>query len=151
MVIILVREGEYRRTTGRFYVVVVQAVLLFGSETWVVTPRLEKALAGFHHRAVQWMAGMGPESQLYRTWVYPPIGEALEMLGLDEIGVYIDRRQNTVAQYIAPRPIMELCMAVERRMGMRLSRRWWDKPTLDILWIIAGHAAEKMGEEMGTE
>ena len=29
---ILGREGEDRRTTGRFYVAVVQAVLMFGSE-----------------------------------------------------------------------------------------------------------------------
>ena len=40
--------------------VVVQAVLLFGSETLVVTPRMDKSLAGFHHRAVWQMAGMGP-------------------------------------------------------------------------------------------
>ena len=29
---------------GVFYVAVVQAVLLFGSETWVLTPRLEKSV-----------------------------------------------------------------------------------------------------------
>ena len=28
------REGADRRTLGRFYVAVVQAVLLFGSKTW---------------------------------------------------------------------------------------------------------------------
>ena len=37
---ILVREGADKRTAGRFYVAVVQAVLLFGSETWVLTPQL---------------------------------------------------------------------------------------------------------------
>ena len=36
------REGSDRRTAGRFYVAVVQVVLLFGSETWVLTPWLEK-------------------------------------------------------------------------------------------------------------
>ena len=35
---ILEREGENRRTMGRFYVAVVQAVLLFRSETWVLSP-----------------------------------------------------------------------------------------------------------------
>ena len=50
-----------RRTTGRFYEEAVQAVLLFGSETWVTTPRMEKALEGFHHRVVRRMAGMGPK------------------------------------------------------------------------------------------
>ena len=58
---ILGREGEDKRTAGRFYEAVVQAVLLFGSETWVLTPQLEKSLEGFHRRAAQRMAGMGPK------------------------------------------------------------------------------------------
>ena len=41
---ILGKEESDRRTAGRFYVAVVQLVLLFGSKTWVLTPRLEKAL-----------------------------------------------------------------------------------------------------------
>ena len=36
--IILGREGADPRTTGHFYIAVVQEVLLFGVETWVVTP-----------------------------------------------------------------------------------------------------------------
>ena len=75
---------------------VVQAVLLFGSETWVMTPRLEKSLEGFHHQAVRQMAGMGPKFQRYGKWVYTPIGAALVIVGLEEIWVYIARRQNTV-------------------------------------------------------
>ena len=112
---ILGKEGADRRTAGRFYVEVVQAVILFDSETWVMTPRMEKSLEGFHHWAVWWMAGMGPKSQWYGTWVYPLIGAALSMVGLYKIEVYIDRRQNTVAQYISTHPIMDLCLVVERK------------------------------------
>ena len=57
---ILGREGEDRRMEGRFYVTVVQAVLLFGSETWFLIPRLDKYLEGFHHRKAHQMAGMVP-------------------------------------------------------------------------------------------
>ena len=117
---ILGRGGLDKRTTGRFYVAVVQAVLLFGSKTWVLNPRLEKPLMGFHHRAAWRMVGMVPKRQPDGTWVYPTIGAALGMVGLEEIGVYIARRQNTVAQYIATRPIMDLCLAVELKPGMRL-------------------------------
>ena len=35
---ILRREGADKRTAGNFYVAVVQEVLLFGSETWYLTP-----------------------------------------------------------------------------------------------------------------
>ena len=51
-----------RRTAGRFYVAVVQAVLLFGSKTWVLTPRLEKAIEVFHQRETHQMAGMEPQT-----------------------------------------------------------------------------------------
>ena len=59
---ILGREGSKNRTAGRFYVAVVQAVLLFGSKTWVLTTRLEKSLAGFHHRAGTADGGNGPQT-----------------------------------------------------------------------------------------
>ena len=62
---------------------VVQAVLLFGSKTWVLNPRLEKYFEGSHHRAVRHMVGMGPKRQWDGTWVYTPIGADLAMLGLE--------------------------------------------------------------------
>ena len=117
---------------------VVQVVLLFGSETWVLTPRLEKDLAGFQHRSAQRMAGMGPKRQPDRMWVYPPIGVALEMVVLEDIGVYINRLQNKVAQYIATRTITDFCLAAEWTPGMCVSRQWWEQPSLDIMGIRAG-------------
>ena len=50
---------------------------------------------------------MGPERQLDGIFLFPPIGEAMATVGLDEIGVYIVRGQNTVAQYIVTRPIID--------------------------------------------
>ena len=79
---ILVREVADKRMAGRFYVEVVQAVLLFGSYTRVLTPRLEKSLEGFHHRPARRMAGMGPKHQWDGTWVYPPIVAALATVGM---------------------------------------------------------------------
>ena len=40
----LVREGPYPRTSGSLYVEVVKSVLMFGSETWVVTPCILRAM-----------------------------------------------------------------------------------------------------------
>ena len=61
------------------------------------------------------MAGMVPKYQRDGTWVYLPIRVALEMVGLEDTGVYIARRQNMAAQYIAARPIMELCLEVDQK------------------------------------
>ena len=94
---------------------------------------------------------MGPTLQRDGTWVYPCIGAALSMMGLDDIGVYIARHQNTVAQYIATRPIMDLYLVENRNPGMRLSRRWWEQPAMDIRVIIVGHVAAEGGVESLTQ
>ena len=39
----LIREGATPRISGNFFKAVVQQVLLFGAETWVVTPKMERA------------------------------------------------------------------------------------------------------------
>ena len=36
------------KVLGSFYKAVAQAVLLFGTETWVLTPRMDWALDSFH-------------------------------------------------------------------------------------------------------
>ena len=71
------------------------------------------------------MVVMGPKLQQDRTCVYSPIGSALAMVRLEEIGVYIDQCLNMVAQYIATFHIMDLCLAAERDPGLHLSRQWW--------------------------
>ena len=43
---ILGQEGTDTRTSGRFYVVVVQAILLFRSNMWVATPRIKLIWGG---------------------------------------------------------------------------------------------------------
>ena len=58
---------------------------------------------------------MGPERQLYGTWLYTNIGVALVTVVLDKIRVYINRRQNMVTQYIETHYIMDLCLVAEQR------------------------------------
>ena len=47
---ILSREGAAPRVSGFFFKDLIQAVPLFREETWVVTPRVGKALGGFRPR-----------------------------------------------------------------------------------------------------
>ena len=44
---VLGKEGADPRVSRAFYIAVTQAVLLFGSETWVLTSQMEKALDSF--------------------------------------------------------------------------------------------------------
>ena len=88
---------------------------------------------------------MVPKLQQDGTWMYPPIGVVLVMVGLEDIGIYISCKQNTVTQYIATHPIMDLCLVSDRKPRMHLSRQWWEHPALDIMWIRAGQAASEGG------
>ena len=51
--------------------------------------------------------------------------------GFQDIRTSIDNRQNTVAQYIATRPLLDLCEGTNQVGGARLSRRWWDQKGID--------------------
>ena len=55
--IILGREGAKPRVPGMFFKEVVQAVLLFGSEMWVMNPHTGGAIGGFQHRVAIWITG----------------------------------------------------------------------------------------------
>ena len=67
------------------------------------------------------------------------------MVELEEIGVYTSQRQKMIVQYIATRPIMELCLEAERKPGMRIYRKWWENPDLDIMYISMGKVSAEGG------
>ena len=71
----------------------------------------------------------------------------MEEAGFDEIGVYITRRKNTVAQYIATQPILDLFERYVRRPGAWVYRRWWDQEGLDL----EGETERAVGAPGGEE
>ena len=56
----------------------------------------------------------------------------MEEAGFEEIGVYITRRNNMVARYIATQPVLELCERSFCRTGAWVSRRWWYQEDIDL-------------------
>ena len=65
---ILIREGADPKVSGKFYKAVAQAVLLFGAETWVLTPRMERDLDCFQHRVPRRITGRQPRRRGYGSW-----------------------------------------------------------------------------------
>ena len=47
--------------------------------------------------------------------------------GFTDVRTSINRRQNTVAQYIATKPLLDLCEGAMQRGGARVTMRWWDQ------------------------
>ena len=50
-----------------FYTVVVQAVILYGSKTWVMYSRISKMLGGFHHQTIHRLMGQTTQRNGDRT------------------------------------------------------------------------------------
>ena len=57
---VLGREGADPKASRTFYIAVTQAVLLFGSETWVLTAKMEKDLDTFQARVARKLTGRKP-------------------------------------------------------------------------------------------
>ena len=102
-----------------------QAVLIFGSETWVVTAHTGKALGGFQDQVARWLTGRLPRRTLDRKWTYTSAATAQEEAGLLTMEEYIRRRQNTVVQYITTRSLLDMCEGSERAPGAQVGMRWW--------------------------
>ena len=51
----------------------------------------------------------------------------MEDVGFEDIGDYVLRRQNTVAQYIFMQPILDLCEKTVHRPVLWVARRWWEQ------------------------
>ena len=114
-----------------FYKAVVQSVLLYGCETWVITSQVLRVLESFHHRVARRLSGMTPR-YLPREdrWHYPPIAEALEAAGLFTNEHYIGVRQKTLVDNVATRPILDLCRESERQTGSPQRLWWWTQSGL---------------------
>ena len=120
---ILRREGATPRISGYFFKAVVQQVLQFGAETWVVAPKMERALSGFLHGAARRLTGRQARRAKNGEWYYPSLEGAMWEAGLTDIRKSIANRQNTVVQYIAMRPLLDLCEGARGREGVKNSRR----------------------------
>ena len=93
---------------------------------------MEKALDSFQSRVARRITGENPRQRTDGIWDYPPLAEALGEAGLGGIRKSVTRRQNMVAQYIATRPILDLCEQATQRLVARVSRRWWEKYGIDL-------------------
>ena len=106
-------------------------MLLFRAETWLVTPKIERALIGFLHRAARRLTGRQARRAKNGDWYYPSLEGAMREAVLTDIRKSIANRQNTVAQYIAKRPLLDLCEGARAREGARVTMRWWDQADID--------------------
>ena len=119
------RENAPPRVSAKFYKAIVQSVLLYGSETWVLSPAALARLEGFHIRAAYRMAQTHvPQQGLQQQWINPSLEAVLEECGTHMIEHYIDVQRETIAKYVVNHSIHAECQGADRRRGS-VPRRWW--------------------------
>ena len=106
---LLRREGEDPRVSEIFYQAVMQAVLLFGAENWVLLVAMYRNLELVHMVFLRQMIGHKAKRKRDETWISEGAAQALTEEGTETLGAYIENRQSTVSEWVALRPIMEIC------------------------------------------
>ena len=71
--------------------------------------------------------GWIPQRKLDGTWTYPSLEELMAEEVVQEVDTYTTRLHNTVMQFIAKKPILDLCLAAARRPGARVLKPWWEQ------------------------
>ena len=139
---VLRAENASSRVCGMFYKATVQAVLLFGSETWCMSTVALKSLEGFHLQAAYRMAYVNkPRQGPNQTWKYPESAATLEEVRLYPIAYYVQVRGQTITCFIVNRPIFVYCTGGERKRGTSPHQWWWEQPMdLDAARVEAATA-----------
>ena len=96
----LKREGASASTMAKFYVTIVQAVLLFGADSWAVTKKDLSKLQSFHKRSLRYMTGAHIRKEGDGSWDYPEHEVLLQRCELQPIQVYLERRRCTLWRFL---------------------------------------------------
>jgi hypothetical protein len=126
---VLCGENTAPRIAAKFYKAVVQAALLYGSRMWNLTNSALARLKGFHICAAYKMARKHrPKMGANGVWVYLKTADILEECGMATIAAYIRSHHQTIAVYVATRPVFKACMEGKRGRGSMPHQWWWEQP-----------------------
>ena len=90
------------------YKAMAQLLLLYVSESWVVTGEMLKVQTAFHHIAARRITGMIEKRGEGGEWYYPAVEEAMDSAGIHPIRVYIKRRETTILERVSFQPVYSL-------------------------------------------
>ena len=126
------REGSEHKVSEFFYREVVQAVLLFGTENWILLAAIERKSEVSHTCFLQHITGKQAPWLAYGTWKMPRTEVVQEAAGTNSVMTYIGRQQTPVTQWVALRTIFEVCAGKTGYKGRGCRREaWWRQVASD--------------------
>ena len=108
-----------------------------------------KALEGFQTQVARRLTGQIPQRTTDGKWIYTLAAAAREEAGFLTMEGYVRRFQNTVAQYIATRSLLDLWGGAERAPGALFGMWLCEHKVIDL--ARAQEAAAAVAEEEGVE
>ena len=102
-------EGADPKVLASFYRAVLQAILLYWYEMWVLLASMAKRIYGMHTNFLPMITRKRAKQLEDGTWETPGAEGIREAAGTQLDRIYIERCQTTVAQWVALRPLFEVC------------------------------------------
>ena len=93
-----------------FHRAVVQAVLFFRLDLWDMSAAMYITVEGTHTGFLQQIMGNREIQNPDREWVKPVVGEVLGSAGMQSVTLYIGYSHGTLSQWVALRPIFDVCV-----------------------------------------
>ena len=108
--VIKMRSDSNIRIMSIFYKVIIQTVLLYGSETWVLNEYGRNKPKSFHNKCARFLTGRYI-TKIDDKWVYPETKKTLELAHLLPVEDYIMKRITTIRTYAFGTEIYKECIA----------------------------------------
>ena len=114
---------------SRFYMTIVQAVLLYGADSWTLKNKDLERLRSFHKRAIRYMTGKHIRKVEEGRWEYPNHQMLYRKCRLFPIDVYLERRRGTLREYLMNNRKNLLEQAINTKRNCRNIKKvlWWDQ------------------------
>ena len=108
---VLSKTGAPIKVRAMMYKTVVQEVLLYGREIWVVIGAMITLIEVFNHRISIQIVVITASNVYSKEWEFTLVDTSLDITRLLPIKEYVRRRQETITEYVAGRPIYKYVQA----------------------------------------
>jgi hypothetical protein len=129
----LTRDSASPRISALFYKATIQTLVLYGSETWVLTDGILQLLTSFHHSIARKLTGRHPRPipDTDEDWIYPSTQETLRIAGLFPMEEYLKRRRGYLEQYAQQLQILRDCQTALQTENPTRRTFWWNQLLAD--------------------
>ena len=137
---ILSAEGASPTIMATFYKSIIQSLLLYGSETWVLSLQLLKSLSGFHHHCIRMFTRTFITTLTNGRWSYPTTSGLLDKDKIYSLSTYINRCHRTISHFAYTRAIYRRCIA-SKPLATNANQLVWWIPSASNRVAMAPHGA----------